>query len=328
MTSRTPSNRRQRVFPLVLLVALGCKDTAQSSGSNTAVESSSPASRTSAEAWDRIARLADPETTIDPDRGTQHLERALEISSEHIEAWRMVSLEDSEASIEQFAEAQSVLTALQQWAAQGGGLLPVGPDDGRNAIFQVQWVELASKAATKEDHEALDAIERLGRLQVSCGRNLLEATRGAHALDVSSRRLEELGVSRDRTGAPGPEQLARILAAEAVQSKSKMDELRTDESARRKAEQAIEALDVETKNAAAKLGVELGPPDEAQMAAVEAFWVEALEGATRGEPAEETLLRLRSAAQRCEPSCRKLAQTTVSVAERLVDQLTHVTGDG
>lgn len=302
---------------MLLLVLAGCND-CSNTGSPSERAPSVDWTVTPTGGWHSIADLARPTIVVKSPGGTRHLKEAFLIARRG-DTWDETRLERPQASIESFSGGASAFAALRRWEAQGGGLVDVGPNSGREAIDQTRLVGLAAHLATREDHAWLDVVYRLGHLQVLAGPNMFEATRGAFTLSEASRRYEDLGLPKPHPSAD-PTELVRILAAEASTSKSALRMLLTHEG-RQDASTAVERVDPDTKKAAASFGIPLEVHDEAQIQAMEVFWLGALDGAKRNEPVTVTLARLREAANGSAPRLGRFTQSVISGAERIVQEL-------
>lgn len=223
--------------------------------------------------------------SVDPWQRIDALARAQPDSPPHADLSR--ALESAER-----AESSPAVEALVRWSQVGDGKLPpVSPIPARIAFELRRLGKLAIEASSSEAPSGLAAAAHLGSCLVLQGRNLIEVSAGVSLLRDAQRKARELAVPTSAWRLPASSELVRITAAEAMHNRRMAAYFRSPDGRR--------ALDAELAKLAPdqRLAAEqqVPTPSAAELDALDAFWLAALDGAREGEPAAETLARLRQA---------------------------------
>lgn len=193
------------------------------------------------------------------------------------------------------AQDQNV-EALVAWMRESGGL---PPRERGGSPHRMELYELGKRAierATNEDWEPVAAGGYLGLRLVQDGASLLDATMGIALLEAASRKLRALGDPADGLELPHSTDLARMVAAEALFAREMIALARTPEG----------------REMYASIGVATDDQTLAALDALGRFWLDALAGARRDEPAEVTLDRMRRAAETpAAAPAKKMSESTI-----------------
>lgn len=269
--------------------------------------------------WKPIEALA----TTPPSTGdSNELVRALDLAKQNGNGWREHMHDQPPPDISAFPGAADALAALKAWATAKGALPPVESPMQLGVIAMSMHNIAGIAVATAKSAGDLEPAEYLGSKLVTDGRNLLEVQVGLGLLQQASNRRVALGAPP----APPPKlDLVRILAAEALQSRTTMD-FADSPQGKQELDRAVKEMPEHErqsiKDVTGKSANELRP-NNAQMKAMRAFWFAALSGAKRGEPTETTVARLQSAAD----TAPDVIKAEATIIPRSVTMLVRLHGD-
>jgi hypothetical protein len=280
----------------------------------------------SGDAWQRIEALAVPAGTPGP---STDLERALPLAAANSDAWRELEYRRPAPPLSEYPQGAEAVAALKAWANAKGGLPPM-PAPTKLGPVTMNIFSLGSTAvAVASSRDDLAPPIYLGTLLITHGRDLLEVQMGASLLSHARYKADELA----GYGQPKPDlipvpslDLVRVLAAEAIHSRAMLEWSQTP-AGKQEMVNAVAAAGSESRAIATEL---LGKdpmsmiPNEAEAAAYKVFWLAALEGAQRGEPAAVTIDRVRKAAEGAPSSIKDSVARIASVLDMLQSELDRV----
>lgn len=305
---------------VLALVACKGKETRSTAGSQTGSDSGSG----SLTGWKRIEALATPTVGAGP---SKDLERATQIASENRDVWSGLKHKYPPTPLAAYPHGADALEALHAWVQAKGSLLAVPkPSEIGEATMHLNDVgALAIDSATDEKAASIVDGLYLGMRMVAEGRSFLEVQIGVSMIGSVKRKratlAREAGGSAEELEVPALD-LVRILAAEALQSRRTMDYATTPEGRKDFVDRAKQ-LGSDTsellKDVTGRTPLSMIPTDE-EAAGLSQFWLAALDGAQRGEPAATTIARLNKAAETAPEPAKASAVAIVRIAGMLNDQ--------
>jgi hypothetical protein len=275
--------------------------------------------------WKRIEVLAAPTHTAGSSRD---LERALPLAAANGEQWRELEFRRPAPPLADYPQGAEAMALVRAWASVKGGLPKIpSPAELGSATFQVFSLGSTAAAVATNRDELAPAVY-LGTLLVTNGRTLLEVQMGASILLHASHKLRDLaGPDAKAEPLPAPElDLVRVLAAEALHSRALLEWSMTD-NGQKTLGSAMASLGSDSRELTKQVfgkDPEAMIPTKTDAAAYDAFWIAALDGAQRGEPANVTLDRLKKAAEGAPPSIKYMVTHFPQVAESITDDLERV----
>jgi hypothetical protein len=282
---------------LLWLVLVSCRGADREVASSDFAEPAAAAST-----WKAIEVLARPAVAPGP---AEDLERALKIAKKHHDEWTELRYAQPPTRLDEYPEGVEALAALEAWVT-GNGELPVesAVEIGSDAIAASDVGKLAIDSATPERDTSRLGVQ-LGIRYVQQARNLLEAQVGLTMISDAKRALGKgIDIELD---------IVRVLAAEASFARRSIRYFQTAEG-RQKRDESLRRIG---RAAQTKRALDITP---AHIAAFEAFWLAALEGAQRGEPAKVSIERLRRAADTVVASFHDNARMTLQLIEAMKQQ--------
>lgn len=312
-----------RVLLCVALVLVACKGKEHAREAPRApAGSGSAAAAPVLDGWKRIEALATP--TVDPGP-SKDLERAIAIAQANKDTWREARFKYPSTPLAEYTGGADALEALHAWSTANGGLpAPGKPTEVGLVTMGIHDVgSMAVSTATDLNGAALADATVLASRLLREGRNFLEVQIGISMFDAMKRKVRTLvadspGIS-DSQVVPPDMDLVRILAAEALTSRRSIDYASSPEGRKDFIERAKQ-LAPETSNllkgVTGKTALGLIPTDE-ESAALMQFWLAALDGAQRGEPAATTVARVRKAAETAPGPAKENGARIASVLDML-----------
>ena len=272
--------------------------------------------------WETLAALAVPVATPGPSRD---LERAIQIAKTHRDAWRKLRSTLPPPPLSDYAEGGETIAALEAWAAANGGLPAIESpmEFGPLALNARSVAQLAIETSTPERDTAKLGVQ-LGAAFVQQARNLIELQIGLSTLMDAKRKLKQpIDLDVD---------FVRVLAAEALFARRSMTYFQTPQG-NQELDESISKLDPNTKEmleGVTGANITELAPNKARDAALEAFWLAALEGARRGEAVSVTIARLRKTADSAayaDTSVQQIVRVIPDVVERMKRQLDELASE-
>jgi len=223
--------------------------------------------------WDQVAALAKPTAK----RGSsKQLAVAMALAQKHDREWS--DNRSKSVGLAAYPDGAPALAALVAWRKDDGGLpVEASPiERGKRAFAMMRLGQLAVDTADLEHRANLEVAMYLAATMIEDGDNLLVVMSATSILDDAKHKAEKLVVATDKWPVP-KFSLVRIFAAEA-QSQS-----------------ATIAWAKTKKSTEATAGAPVVVPTDAEWVKLSAFFLKALDGAKRDEPADATLARLHAA---------------------------------
>lgn len=242
--------------------------------------------------WDQVAALAKPTAK----RGSsKQLAAAMAIAEKHEREWSINRAETG--GIAGYPEAPAALAALAAWRKDNGGLPPEASPivRGKRAVAMMRLGQVAIATADLEHRANLELAMYLAATMIEDGDNFLVVMSATSLVTDAKDKAAKLVVATDKWPVPHAE-LVRVVAAEAITEKASNDWARTP-AGKKAIDDALKAMDPKTRKVSEQtVGAPLVPPTDEQAATLSAFFLKALDGAKRDEPAATTLARVHAAA--------------------------------